>query len=217
MPIGNPATLPEFWDTLKIRSARFALTSAVVSSRTEGGDTITARRGSRLWQAPVALAAADFRTAEATRARLAAMADAGQTFLAYPLPVFSTEHDQAGTLDTATIDTLPANGVEIRLGGLAPGYTVRGGEFLSFQYGSSPLRRALHQVVSGTFVAASDGRTAAMEVRPAIRPGATIGASVRLFKPRMAAVIVPGSIGWGASEGAATSGITFEIIQTLRG
>ena len=217
MTIGNPASLAEFWETLKIRTATFSLGSAVVSSRTEAGDTITARRGTRLWGGSVSLAPSYFRQAEATRARLSAMADAGQSFFAYPLPVFATEYDPTGELDTATIYTLPASGVEMRLSSLGTGYTLRGGDYLSFAYGSNPTRYALHQVVSGTFVADAPGRTGTFEVRPAIRPGAQVMGQVRLYKPRMVAVIVPGSIQWGSSEGAATTGISFEIIQTLRG
>lgn len=215
--MSNPATLPEFWDSLPIRSASFSLGGAVVSSRTEGGDTITARRGTRLWSGSVALAPRSFRDAEALKARLTAIADAGQSFLCYPMPIYSTAHDPAGAVTSATIYNIPASGVELRLGTLPTGYTVRGGEFLSFTYGSSPVRHALHQVVDGVWPAGVEGRPATFEVRPAVRSGAVANAPVRLFKPTMAAIIVPGSIGWGNSEGNVTSGISFSIIQTLRG
>ena len=217
MTIGNPARLAEFWEPLPIASASFSLGAAVVSTRTEGGDTITAQRGARLWRASVSLWRRRHREGEAIKARLAAMADAGQSFFAYPLPVFTTEYDPTGTLDTATIYTLPASGVEMRLSSLGTGYTLRGGDYLSFAYGANPPRYALHQVVSGTFVADAPGRTGTFEVRPAIRPGAKVMGQVRLYKPRMAAVIVPGSIQWGAAGRYWSDGISFEIIQTLRG
>jgi len=218
MAISFPLTTADFFGGLRVASCRFTLGGAMMQSRTEGGEIITARRGTRLWQASVTLAPTAHRAAEAVSARLAMLADAGASLLLHPLPVCTPAYDPSGAQligFTVTVHTLAANNVEMRLQGCPPGYTLAQGEFLGFGYGSNPIRRAVHQIVSTSVVASGAGVTPIFEVRPAIRPGALVGATVSLIRPTIQAQIVPGSANYGSADPAATGGISFAAIQTL--
>lgn len=219
MAISNPAALNEFWAGLRIKSAEWSLLYSGYSSRTEGGETITAARGTRLWAASVALVPMYHRQAEAIRAKIALLAGADRSFLCYPVPVYSPSHDPDGAIVAGAspiLSNIASDRIQMRISGLPGGYKLVAGEFVSFSYGSSPVRYALHQLIEDV-TADGAGLTPQFEVRPAIRPGATVGAAVAVYRPIMRAQIVRDSISYGTSEGATVSGIGFSFIQTLRG
>lgn len=220
MPISNPAPFAAFWSRLPIQSIGWALGSASVSSRTEGGELITAERGVRLWRADVGLHSMLHREGEAILARLNVMAGADRSFFAYPRPIEGPEVDPAGAIIggySPAIGQIASDRIQLSLTGLAPGYILAVGDFLSFAYGSAPERYALHQIVDDGVVASGTGATGLFEVRPAIRPGAAVGAAVRLYRPMIRAQLVRDSIQPGVSSGLRRSGISFSIMQTLRG
>ena len=218
--LSNPAPFAAFWSRLPVQSIGWYLRSASISSQTEGGETITAERGTRLWYAEVGLHSMLHREAGAILSRLNVMADADRSFLAYPRPVDAPEGDPDGAIIggyAPEISQIASNRIEIGLSGLAPGYALAVGDFLSFTYGTAPERYALHQIVDDVVTANGSGVTGLFEVRPALRPGAAIGADVRLYRPAIRAKLVRGSIRHGTSTGMRRSGISFDIIQTLRG
>ena len=88
---------------------------------------------------------------------------------------------------------------------------------LSFTYGSGPTRYALHRIVSDTVVANGSGVTPLFEVVPHIRPGAATSTAVELIRPYCKAIIIPGSVQAGTARKSKVRGLSFEIIQTLRG
>lgn len=207
-----------FFGGLKVASCVFDLPDALESSRTADGAVLTASLGERLWSARVTLAPGLARDIEAVKARLSVLREAGRSLLVHPYPVFSPGHDPDGAAlagATVTIYALAGNSRELRLQGLPPGFVLRAGEFMSFQY-LDPPHLALHQVVSVEVVADGGGITPLIEVTPHIRPGAVTGATVSLFKPAMRGVIVPGSVSVGASRPVFSEGLSFEVVQVLR-
>lgn len=213
-----PIQASDFWSGLRVASARFRLGGNVIQSRNGAGELLTSRRGARLWGATVTLTPMRNREAESVMAYLDMLSDAGTTMMAHPMPVYSPAHDPYGALlggYSPVISTLASNGVEMRIDGLPPNFVLARGEFIAFSYGS-PARYALHRIVSAGGAATSLGLSPLLEVRPSIRPGAATGAAVTLYKPSIKALIVPGSINYGAAEAGISSGPQFEILQTLR-
>ena len=93
----------------------------------------------------------------------------------------------------------------------AVGYVITRGDKFSWDQGSSPVRRCLHEF-SDSVTADSNGRTAPTSVFPAIRAGATTGLTVSLSRPAAEMMIVPGSYDF-PSTGAVMSSISFTAIQ----
>lgn len=112
--------------------------------------------------------------------------------------------------DTGTIATINANSKAISLENLPVGFKINVGCYLSFAYGVS---RALHQVMESA-IANTSGVTGEFEVRPHIRPGATIGTAVRFKQPRGIFCLVPDSIDLSMND-SVSSIITFQAAQTL--
>jgi hypothetical protein len=101
---------------------------------------------------------------------------------AYPTGAF----DDAATLAAVA-------GRAMRLDDLAPGFVLTTGDYLSFDYGDDDELRALHQVME-TVTADGGGLTPLFEVRPAIRPGYTIGAAITLKNPMGIFRLMPDSV-----------------------
>ncbi|MCL5459694.1 hypothetical protein M3M33_13750, partial [Loigolactobacillus coryniformis] len=85
----------------------------------------------------------------------------------------------------ADVDT--ANNRVVTLSGFAPGYDLTTGDFMSFSYGSNPVRYAMHQFASDG-VADSNGEIE-IETNSFIRPGFALDTVVRLIKPFYKAVV----------------------------
>lgn len=120
-----------------------------------------------------------------------------------------------GTAYAPKIRNISTDRRELRLQDLPPNYALSTGDYLSFTYGSDPTRYALHQVVFGNTADTRGRSTDWIEVTPAIRPGAAVGAAVTLYKPRMKAIVTDvGS--FGSARSGYNEGITFSFTQTLR-
>lgn len=216
MALTFPLPVADFFGGLKIAATEFDLPSAVQTSRTRGGAVVQATLGNRLWRGRASIVPRYHGEADAIRAKLSVLSEAGATFLACPAHRIGPQADPAGvTLGAATptIHTLVAGNRELRIAGLPVGYVLTAGDYLSFTYASSPTRNAFHQLVSGG-AADGAGLTPAMEVTPHIRPGAVTGAAVVLVRPHFKA-LMSGPVGFGAQAPRITSGISFDFVQTL--
>ena len=85
---------------------------------------------------------------------------------------------------------------------------------LAFQYGSNPVRHALHRIVVGG-TASSTGLSPLLEVVPNLRLGAVAGLTVSLVRPACKARLLPEPI-YGSGRQALSRGASFDFIQTLR-
>ena len=220
MAITFPAGLDVFFSKLPIQSAEPDLQDSYEAEETGRGEIITTEMGERLWQMTVNLRPMEYDEAEEIQALIRMFRRAGATFLAYPIPRMYPRFDPNGSAILSSglqpvLHTVGANMRDIRIGGLPPGYRLAGGDFISWAYGSNPTRNALHQVVGATVSAASNGITPNLEVNPPVRLGYETPQNVAITRPRMKALILPGSASPAKMAGMWATGASFTIRQTL--
>lgn len=216
MALSFPLSAAQFFDLLRVKECSFDLGEAMQSSQTGGGEVIPASLGTRLWSGSFTLGSGRHSLVAQQSAILSMLREPGRSFFAYDKFRQYPADDPGGYIlgaATPTIASLPSSR-EIAISGLPASYMLNSGDRLSFEYGSSPTRYALHEVVIGGRSDASGNLT--IEVTPSVRSGAVAGAAITLVRPSMKAVLVPGSTQLGSSSGRFTGGASFNIIQTLR-
>jgi hypothetical protein len=218
MPFTFPLTLAEFWDILPIGSMSFDAPTQLEVNKTAGGAAMTADLAPRLWVGDIKIGDLLQHEASVPNARLDILQTSSATFYAYdrrrPGPLMDLTGAILGA-NVPTIHTLVANNIEMRLGGLPVGYKLSTDDYLAFDYGSAPVRRALHRIVSDPAAVPAGGVTPVFQVIPPIRPGALVGAVVTLVKASCKAKIVPKSVSKGSTEKLVTRGMKFLVEQTL--
>lgn len=218
MAVAFPLSLAAFFDLLPIASCSVSLTGGVQVSQTRGGELLQAELGVRLWQGDVTLRSMSHTQARPVIAALDLLSGAGGSFMFSPWPDCFPASDAGGEViagSSPTLQTIAANSRELRIAGLPNGYKIEGGTFLSFAYGSNPVRYAMHKVAVGG-QASSGGLTPLIEVVPPIRQGAATGAAVKLSYPMIKAQLVPSATKFGTPRGNRREGVSFKFIQTLR-
>lgn len=219
MAYSFPLTRNAFFATLPIAEQTFELQESLEISRLADGSVLRDDLGARLWHGSVVVDRMTFAQAGAIEAKLAMLQGAGGSFRAWRIDSAYPDFDPDGSLLTGfspQISQLAANAREMALSGLPVGYKLRPGDFVSFGYGSNPIRRALHRIVSDEVTASAAGQTPLFEVIPHISPGATLTTAVELKRPYINAVVVPGSVRTGTSRGSKSRGLSFEFMQTMR-
>lgn len=217
MSLVFPLNISSFFDKLKIQSSSFDLPESLVSTGTTGaGEILTADVGTRLWTGEVQLAPMPYDEAEAVSAKISALRQAGRSFFVYNMAKTFPRYDPGGAiLSGATPQILSVDDRSVlTLKGLPAGYVLSEGDYIGFEYGSSPKRYALHDLVSHTV--ANGSGLATVEISGAIRPGAAGNANVSLIRPVCKAVLIPGTASRGTAAGQFITGITFKWRQTLR-
>ncbi|MDN5786400.1 hypothetical protein [Pseudorhodobacter sp.] len=213
-----PLTLAQFMQILPIREMSFTLGGAVEISETEGGEILTAALGTRLWEGDIFLDDMTRDEAGDVMAMLELLRGSGARFMVYDLARPGPRLDISGVgLASFSPKLLSVSGTtrEISLSGLPASYALRRSDYLSFSYGSDPVRYALHRVAAPVS-ASVGGVTPLFEVSPNIRPGFALNANVTLLKASCKAVVVPGSIQAGRHKATMTTGVSFKFKQTLR-
>lgn len=211
MAISFPVPLDLFFDGLPVEASSPELQETYETNQNGYGEILTADLGARLWKMEITIRPGSYDEMEPIRAKLNMLRQAGRTLFAHAIPRKFPRNDPTGAiLDGAsvTLATVNANQRDLTLGGLPGGFQVAEGDYLSFQYGSDPVRYAFHQVVRRV--------AQQIEVTPNIRPGYTIGAPVQLVRPYFKGIIVPNSTRLGNTGQTRTSGISFTLQQTLR-
>jgi hypothetical protein len=227
-----PLALSDFWSGLPVASFSWDLGESLVSSKTAAGEILVADKGTRLWSGSAILRPQTNEDASATLALLNVLRQSNRTFLATPRHHAAPTYDPDGVIlgaSSVTINSLSSDLRSLSLAGLPAAYILSAGDFLGFQYLSSPTRYALHQIVSGPVIADGTGTTAEFEVTPTIRTGAATGAAVTLVNPVFMARLIPGSAQMGVVSARVTgsyesrSGISrgamfssLDFTQTLR-
>lgn len=218
MALTFPLSLDQFFDRLPIMSCAMSCPAQVTLARTAGGEQLPADVGPQLWMASVKLAKMTTSEARPVRALLDMIGRAGANVMAYDLTRSAPYADPGAVLlgaATPAIASISADLREIGLTGLPAGYVLTEGDMIAFSYSSNPVRYALHALVAGA-VADGSGATGPLEVTPAIREGATVGTAVTLSKPACKMELVRGSYEPGDPRHTITSGVSFQLIQTLR-
>lgn len=215
MAFSFPLTAAQFLSGLRVQSARFWLPESLTMESTEGGEIFTADRGPRLWQAEFTLHQGLHSSVDEMEARLALLAQAGRSFMAYDPRRTGPKADPEGAgLAGFTPKISSTTAREVTISGLPAGYQISRGDYLGWTYGNNPVRYALHRAV--TAPTATAGGVATIEVVPNIRTGAAAGADVSLVRPVCKMILVPGSYAPGVAARIFTAGATFRAQQTLR-
>jgi len=214
-----PLGLAEFFDLLPIGQASCDLTEALDVAQTGGGEVLKADLGPMLWSGQIDLALMEHHEAAPLRPLLNLLRRAGASFMVADPSRPWPRRDPGGVVLAASPGTpaiLAVGGSmrELSLKGLPAWYQISRGDLVSFAYGGSPTRFALHEFV-GEAQAAANGQTALIEVNPPIRPGAAADTAVQLIWPRCKAVLQPGATA-GTSKNTITGDASFAWTQTLR-
>lgn len=182
-----------------------------LGSRQAGGSTYGKSFGSGIWQASYTTGPMPNDDAVAYEALLNSLDGVIGTFEACDLRrQYPRLYPTGAGANNAVLATVNASTVALSLSDLVANQVVSVGDYLSFDYGTS---RALHQAVQSV-TANSSGITPEFAVRPAIRPGYTIGAAVKLKLPRGVFSLAPGSVSPKAN-GALHTVVSFQAIQTF--
>ena len=218
MPLSFPLSYEDFLGVLPISSMTMECPEVVETSQTAGAELLADAIGNRYWQGEIRLGVMQRSEARAVKALIDGVRTAGGSFMVHDITHPFPEEDPNGTVLaglTPQISALPADQRLMRLNGVED-YTLRRGDYLGFEYLSSPTRFALHRVMDLEVTGGPIGVTPEFEVVPHIEPGAVTGAAVQLGRPACKAIIVPDSVQQGRTTRFITEGMSFSFIQTLR-
>lgn len=173
--------------------------------------TIAKNLSSAIWMADFSTKPLPNDDASAFEAVMDSLDGAIQTFeLADLRRLFPRLYPTGTGANNGVLLSVNANNKAIALSGLAAGQVVSVGDFLSFDYGTA---RALHRAVESV-TANGGGTTAQFEVRPHLRPGWSLSATVTLKNPRGVFSLVPDSVS-ARSSGALHTVVSFQAMQVL--
>lgn len=217
MALSYPLSYAQFLGALRVEEVTFRLSHPQEHTRLGDGTVISASLGASLWTGTIRLAQANHPRHAQMEALIGLMDQPGATFLCHDPRYVGPASDPSGSIlgsRTVMIHSVASNMRELRLTGLPSGYMLSAGDMLGFQYGSNPVRYALHRIVIGG-TASSTGLTPLMELVPNLRPGAVAGLTVSLIRPACKARLMP-EPSYGAGRQALSRGASFDFIQTLR-
>lgn len=203
MSLAFPLPLNAFWDRIRVASIQWRLSHPQSVSQLADGTILRASRGAPLWRATVTTDAYIHEESAEYEAILALLDMPGASFLAYDPRKAGLTASGSGS---ATIGSISGDRREISLSGFTG--TITPGDFISFTYGSSPLRYALHRAVAGATNAGS------FEVVPPVSPLVSTGRPVTYEKPFAKFTLEP-EPDYGQGRPIFSAGATFGMVQTL--
>jgi hypothetical protein len=218
MALSFPLSLANVFNGLAKVETRFFLGEATSVTETQGGEILLAAYGARLWQGSITVRGNAYSNLDLLMVRVALLQQAGASFTVTQSARSGPQADPDGTLlgaSTPTITSVAANNQDLTIAGLPVGYVLSQGDLLGFQYLTSPVRRALHQVVT-TQAANGSGAISSVQVMPPLRAGFAAPITIDLVNPVCKAVIVPGSFKDPATSRAVKTTFSFDWRQTLR-
>lgn len=211
-----PLPLADFWDRLLIApGSQWVLSDNISSSRTDGGKTLRASRGVRLWSPIIRLGLMPNRAAQSLKMRLEKMSRDDATFLAYDKLASFPAADPEGLIRSGgivTVTGVPASPLEIRIGGLPAHYVLTAGDMIGVLTGTGA--RSLFGVVDDIVTANGTGDTGVFNIEPARLAGVSSGDVVTVIKPTAVFQLVPGSYDRGTPGVVNTTGVSFSMIES---
>lgn len=212
-----PMALDKFFEGLPIQTFKSDVGEAMEYNQTGGGEIISADLGPRLWKNDIVVRTGSYATIEQIKARLNLLRYPNRSLLVHSMPFMAPQADPNGSILGASSITLSdvdtSNNRVVELSGFPIGYKLTVGDFMSFTYGSNPVRYAMHQFAE-TAIADAGGKIT-IEVNTFIRPGFALDTAVKLIKPVYKAIVLPGSTDVGDMGGQFGSGVKFTVMQTL--
>ena len=215
--LSYPLSYAQFLGALRVEEVTFRLSHPQEHTRLGDGTVTSASLGASLWTGTIRLAQANHPRHVQMEALIGLMDQPGASFLCHDPRYLGPAGDPTGTIlgsRTVTIHSVVSTMRELRLTGLPAGYVLSAGDMLSFQYGTNPVRYALHRIVVGG-TASSGGLTPMLELLPNLRSGVVEGLAVSLIRPACKARQLP-EPSYGSGRQALSRGASFDFIQTLR-
>lgn len=205
-------------DLIRWRGFSFQLDDNAVYTGLASGDVISQQMAPRKWRAIMQSAKYTKTESQQIQARFEFLDGSTERFELYnPLAKYP-QYDPTGSILGAgnpVIASLNVNNKEMTISGLPAGYVLTIGDMISFGYGSSPTRRALHRIMT-TVTANGSGVTPSFEVRPHIRTGAAVAAAVQLIKPYGLFILEPGSFKMSLEDDLRSSSFSMEAVQVFK-
>lgn len=218
MALAFPLSLAQFADQLPMASFTPRQGLQQQLSSPASGIDIPADIAPALREYDVTLKPLPHRRAQQLMALIEALRGPMNSFYIYDLRYLYPAADPDGSIlgsSTPQLNSLNANNKALSLKGLPADYVVTAGDFLSWNYGSDPARRAYFRAAE-TVTANGSGVTAEFQVSDFIPPGSSAGIAVTLVKPAMKAKLVAGSVQEQVDSSDPTrTTISFSVRQTL--
>lgn len=218
MALTFPLSLAQFFTGLAKVSYALRLDEAVQFNETQGGESVAADFGARLWRADLTVRANTYLTLDRVVAKAELLQQAAASVMIGHAWRVGPQGDPTGSIlgaATPTITNVNANNRDVTVSGLPVGYVLNEGDLLSFAYLSSPTRYAFHRLMN-TVTANGSGVAGSVELSPAVRPGASTPFSINLLNPAFKAVYVPGSYSPPSQSRAVRTEFSLSFRQTLR-
>lgn len=220
MALTFPLPVAEFQEKLRLTEVEIFPDQPRDLNRTAGGAQVSASLGDAVWRGTFVLSRGSRRTQNVAEidALFSVLDRPGSSFLIYdPSRSYPWADPDGSVLGAATpmisgIDVTDAR--ILGLSNLPAGYVLTAGDLIGWQYGTDPVRYALHRVVE-TRTAGSLGNIPQLEVTPFIEKASLSGTAVQLIKPVIKAVMVPAP-SYGTHRPVATGGRQFSFVQTVR-
>lgn len=213
-----PMPITDFFDNMPITVSTFDLGESLEYNKTGAGEALTADLSERLWKMDCELVPDYHHEMDGARALLDVLGYAGRSLIAYPPYYYGPKEDKDGAIlgaSSVTLTAVASNRRDITLSGLPAGYVLSRGDYFGYQYGSNPVRYAFHRLARGG-TANGSGAAIGLESSSFIQPGYALPAAVKLIKPQLKMVLVPGSVDSGSSRSRITAGVKFSLVQTFR-
>ena len=217
--ITYPIALADFFTDLGTVSVSFDLSDALETNENGGGEIFTSAYGPRLWYGDIEVRPHPHVEMDAVMVEIDALFEADASF-------FVSIGDREGTIadldgsayGAATPAIAGFNGSTMReldLSGLPANYVISKGDYLSFEYSSSPTRYAFHRVTSGG-TANGSGALNGIDVQPRLRTGIATSDPVSMAPAFLKAKAIPGSKLPPRRNAVISTGPSFSWRQTLR-
>jgi hypothetical protein len=215
--VSFPIALANLADLIPIEHATWNEVRQEDMSPIASGEFLSHDLGPPLWELDVQSPPLPHATIEQCRARLRALDGSSQAFYAYNPLLKYPQSDPAGVIlgsSSVVIASINANRKAMTLSGLPAGYVMTVGDYFHVDYGSSPYRRALIQIIEGV-TADGSGVTPEFEVRPHLRSGISTTLTVTLKKPAAKVKLLPATLRTEQAEDVTMSRLRFTARQTL--
>jgi hypothetical protein len=217
MALVYPLSLAAFFDKVQVKDCKLKIDDNQETTGLGSGEILTAQKAPPAWLGSVSMRASHDEVAE-VQALIEALDGSINSFYLYDTRrIFPIAYPDGAGL------TIPAGGIKINsLGANNKSFSLKNamanqifsvGDLLSFDYGSNPVRRAMHRVVEAS-VASGTGVTPVFEVRPHFRVGVGVDVVVTVIKPAVKMRIVPGTFDEG-SDTEVTTTLSFQARQTI--
>lgn len=220
MALTYPLSLAQFQDKLHLTEVELFPDQPRDLNRTAGGAQVSASLGDAVWRGTFVLPRGSrlARNVAEVDALFSVLDRPGSSFLIYdPSRSFPWADPDGSILGAATPTISGIDVTDARILGLSNlpvGYVLTAGDLIGWQYGTSPVRYALHRVVE-TRTAGAGGGITQLEVTPFIEKASLSGIAVQLIRPVIKAVMVPAP-SYGTHRPVVTGGRQFSFVQTLR-